>query len=205
MASVTLSLSFLKLLAAPDACEPIAPTSSHQSGPCERPHQAVADAIHSMLSSASPPPKLWPHAFHCLLFLCSVALHSEQAASPFEVEAGKKRPSTPLRPRLPHVRSAISPTSPDCAASGGHTGTLLGFAKAVKSALCCGLEAEATKAAQRTTFDESMSGLVDKPPGARLRPLLWQLQGRHGSGRPSSELGCLSSPLCWHPRRCDEA
>jgi hypothetical protein len=62
---------------------------AHQNGPVECPHETIADAIHTVLASASLSPKKWPYAIYHFLQLYNVTPHGDKAL-PFEIETGKK-------------------------------------------------------------------------------------------------------------------
>jgi hypothetical protein len=127
------------------AFEPTAPNSSHQNGPVERPHQTIADAIHTMIAGASLSPKKWPYAFYHFLHLYNVTPHGDKA-SPLEIETGK-------RPDLRHLRVfgcrvyafPSRPKRPDAALSDAHVGIFLGFSKTMKNVLYFDVETETVK------------------------------------------------------------
>jgi hypothetical protein len=149
--------------------ESIAPDSSHQNGPGERPHRTIADAIRTMLAGAALPPKFWPYAFHHFLRLYNVTVHGDKTASPFEICTTRKPDLSLLRvfgcrvyalPSRPRRPTKILPDS--------RTGIFLGFAKTMKNILCYDTETETVKTAQHVIFDEAMRDIDHPPPNARL-------------------------------------
>ena len=110
--------------------EPTAPSSSHQNGPGEHPHQTIGDAIRTMLAGADLAPKFWPYAFHHFLRLFNVTIHGSDTASPYEQMTCKLPDLSLLRVfgcRL-YVLPA-HPCRPDKALSEACTGIFLGFTK----------------------------------------------------------------------------
>jgi len=69
--------------------ELIAPDSSHQNSPGERPHRTIGDALHTMLAGASLEPCFWPYAFRHFLFLYNVTPHCSRDASPSTTCSGQ--------------------------------------------------------------------------------------------------------------------
>jgi hypothetical protein len=115
------------------AVEPTAPSSSHQNGPCERPHQTIGDAIRTMLAGAALSPKFWPYAFHHFLRLYNVTPHGDKP-SPFEIEQGEKPNLRYLRVFGCRVYALPSrPRRPDAAVSDSRVGIFLGYSKTMKN------------------------------------------------------------------------
>jgi hypothetical protein len=65
--------------------------SSSQNGAAERPHQTIANAVHTMLISAHLRPKYWEYAFYFFLRIHTILPHGTNTESPY-FKATKKQP-----------------------------------------------------------------------------------------------------------------
>jgi hypothetical protein len=158
------------------AVELTAPDSSHQNGPTKRPHQTIADAIHTMLGGAGLPPKFWPRAFYHFLRLYNVTPHGDKA-SPCAIENGKNQNLGHLRVFGCRVCALPArPHRPDKLVPDGRVGAFLGFSKTMKNVLYFDVETETVKPAQHVAFDESMNDLDFKPPDRNYTAMHTQVQ-----------------------------
>jgi hypothetical protein len=153
------------------AVEPTAADSSHQSGPGERPHRTIKDALRTILAGAALDPKFWPYAFHHYLRLYNLTSHGDRSQSCFEICTGQLPNLKPLRTFGCRVYALPARAHrPASLIHDARIGIFLGFTKTFKNIFYFDLSTGKVKEAQHVAFDEGFSGVADAdaPPHARI-------------------------------------